>query len=150
MVIYMRDTKGDTHIETESERMLGVPQKPAERTFHISLFILHPQPPPHIFPHTLVPFPILSLSCSSSPRHLQLRGEEMLKCQSDSENFLEKKLSLPSTPEQASFPPPSTTRSITFGIYLLPRISRQCNIKSSFVELLKCKFKSPFLSNIGI
>ena len=90
MVIYMRDTKGDTHIETESVRMLGVPQKPAERTFHISHFILHPQPPLHIFPHTLVPFPILSLSLSFSPRHLQLGGEEMLKCQSDSENFLEK------------------------------------------------------------
>ena len=81
------------------------------------IFISFPlSSPPHIFPHT--PFPILSLSfCSSSHHHLQLRAEEMLKCQSDSENFLEKKLSLPSTPEQASLPP-SSTRSITFGIYL--------------------------------
>ena len=33
---------------------------------------------------------------------------------------------------------------------IFTRISRQCDVKSSFVELLKCKFKSPFLFNIGI
>ena len=62
LVIYMRDTKGDTHIETESERLvLGVPLKPAERTFHISHFLssLHPtQPPLFTFSHThSCPFP---------------------------------------------------------------------------------------------
>ena len=108
MVIYMRDTKRDTHIETESgvrEVALGVPQKPAEQTFPLTFYQLPTLPSSHFPTHT----PSISHSLSSPPphRHLQLRAEEMLKCQSDSENFLEKKLSLPSTPQQALLPPPS-------------------------------------------
>ena len=114
MVIYMRDTMRDTHIETELGRgaavVVGVPQKPAERTFPtltfpskffpLSLTFSHTRSCP--FPSSLYPFaPPLLIICNSGGGE-----EEMLKCQSDSENFLEKKLSLPSTPQQASLPLP--------------------------------------------
>ena len=49
----------------------------------------------------------------------------------------------------AGFAPPFLHSKHNFR-NIFTRISRQCDVKSSFVELLKCKFKSPFLFNIGI
>ena len=149
--------------ETQSETLIsrlnwdggwwwgGFPRNLQNGHFPSSHFPPNSSHPSHFPTHTRALSHPLSLSfCSSSPhRDLQLRGgEEMLKCQSDSENFLEKKLSLPSAPEQASLPPPFHSRHNFWNIFT--KISRQCNLKTSFVELLKCKFKSPFLFNIGI
>ena len=59
----------------------------------------------------------------SSPLHpppdpLLIIGEEMLKCQSDSENFLKKSFHFLRLQPLNGLPSSPTTRSITFGIYL--------------------------------
>ena len=153
MVIYMRDTKRDTHIETELGRGLvgGVPQKPAERTFPLLTF---PSKffPPLTFSHThSCPFPspffilLLLLSSSWSATQGGRRNAQvpiwLWK--------LSGKKAFTSFSSWTGFPPsPFHSRHNFWNIFT--KISRQCNLKTSFVELLKCKFKSPFLFNIGI
>ena len=118
---------------------------------HISLQILPSFP--HIFPHTLLPLPILSLSvCSSSPHHLQLRWGRRRNAQVPIWlwKLSGKKAFTSFSSSWTGFAPSPFLHSKHNFWNIFTRISRQCNVKSSFVELLKCKFKSPFLFNIGI
>ena len=103
--------------ETQSETLISRPNRGYERwrwgfprnlqnRHFLSHFISFPLSPPHIFPHTLqvfpilYPLPLLIVICNSGPK----------KCWSANltlKTFWKKKLSLPSTPQQALLPPPS-------------------------------------------
>ena len=120
MVIYMRDTKRDTHIKTPTGSVAGGPRKPAERTFSPHILTIS-QCEVHIPPFKPSNFPTHTPGLSPlhpPPDPLVIIGEEMLKCQSDSENFLKKSFHFLRLQPLNGLPSSPTTRSITFGIYL--------------------------------
>ena len=129
---YICETQSETLISRPNrDGRWGFPRNLHDRHFPSHLYQL-PTPPPHIFPHTLQIFPILYplllliVICNSGPKKCWSANLTLKTFWKKSFHFLQPLNRL------CSLPPLLHSKHNFRNIFT--RISRQCDVKSSFVE----------------